>query len=163
TGLILKVLERPVAASRGRPAGTFWTVRPETANRVRRRIEHILDWASVRGYRTGENPARWNGHLRSALPSARKRNRNHFAALPYAEVAAFVATLRERPGTTARALEFLTLTAARTGEVVGATWAEVDLDAAMWTIPAERMKSGKPHRVPLADQAIALLRSLPRE
>jgi len=155
---VLKVLERPIP-----DGGRFWDARPETARRVRQRIEHVLDWATVRGYRRGENPARWAGHLKAALPAAPGRGK-HFAALPYGEVAAFVAVLRSRSDIASRALEFTILTATRSGEVIGATWAEIDLAAATWTIPAERMKKGdKLHRVPLSQQAIALLRSLPQE
>lgn len=163
TPIVLRVLEQPVAAVRGLPAGTFWSVRPETANRVRGRIDAVLDWATVRGYRTGDNPARWRGHLDQVLPTARASKPNHHAALPYAEVGAFVAELATRDGVGARALEFLILTAARTGEVIGARWEEIDLDNAIWTIPAGRMKGNKEHRVPLSERAVELLRGLAKE
>ncbi len=142
----------------------IWTEKTETASRVRGRIEAILDWATVNGYRSGENPARWKGHLEHALPAPQKVAKvKHHAALPYADVAEFVSDLREREGVSARALEFAILTAARSGEVIGAQWHEIDLDNALWTIPAERMKSAKEHRVPLSDRAVEILRSLPRE
>jgi integrase len=152
TGLVLKVLE------------AIWTRIPETGNRVRARIEAILDWATVRGYRQGDNPARWKGHLDQVLPSRGSiAKTNHHAALPYAELPAFMAELRTRPGSAARALEFTILTAARTGETIGARWNEIDFDAATWTIPAERMKAAKEHRVALSTRAIELLRELPTE
>lgn len=139
----------------------IWTKKTETATRVRQRIEAVLDWATTRGYRTGENPARLRGHLENLLPKARKVKRvQHMAAMPYAEVPAFLAELRKRPGLSARALELIVLTAARASEAVGATWAEVDLDGAVWTVPADRMKAGRPHRVPLSDAAVTLLRDL---
>jgi integrase len=140
----------------------IWRTKPETASRVRGRIESILDWARVRGYRTGENPARWRGHLDHLLPARnRVRRVKHFAALPYAELPALMARLRDQRGAPAAGLEFLILTAARTNEVLGARWGEIDGN--VWTVPAERMKSGKPHRVPLSDRAVELLASLPRE
>lgn len=152
TGIVLKALE------------PIWTTKPETADRVRGRIESILDWAKVRGYRDGENPARWRGHLDKLLPAKRKMRRvKHHTALPYAEVPAFMQELRLREGLGARALEFAILTAARTSEVIGARWSEIGLDAAMWTIPAERMKALREHRVPLSDAVIDLLKQLPRE
>jgi integrase len=123
----------------------------------------VLDWAKVRGYRTGENPARWRGHLDKLLPAPKKIAKvEHHPAVPVKHVAKFYAELREREGTAARALEFLTLTAARSGEVRGATWNEIDLDAKLWIIPAARMKAKKEHRVPLSRAAIKLLESLPR-
>ena len=141
----------------------IWTTKTETANRVRGRIEKVLDWAKVQEYRSGDNPAAWRGHLSLSLPKPSKvAKKGHHAALPYAEVAAFMADLRARPGTGARALEFLILTAARTGEALGATWGEVDFDAAVWTVPGERMKAGREHRVPLSDAAVHLLRALPK-
>jgi integrase len=149
TGLVCKVLER------------MWTIKPETASRVRGRIEAILDWAKVREYRCGENPARWRGHLDHVLPARSKvRKVKHHAALPYSEIGAFMASLRERNATAARALEFTILTAARTGEVLGARRAEIDLASKVWTIPGERMKAGREHRVPLSRQAVALLDQL---
>ena len=145
-GLVLRVLE------------PIWTAKPETASRVRGRIEAILDWAAVRGYRTGENPARWRGHLDKQLPQKTKvREVAHHAALPYAELPAFLPTLRAQVGVSARALEFLLLTAARTGEVIGARWSEIDLIDKVWTVPAGRMKAHREHRVPLSPQALAIL------
>lgn len=141
----------------------IWTSKTETASRVRGRIESILDWATVRGYRQGENPARWKGHLDKLLPARSKvRKVVHHPALPYAEIEAFMADLATREGIAARALEFGILTAARSSEIRGARWEEVDLDARIWTVPAERMKAGKEHRVPLSSGAVRLLGSLPR-
>jgi integrase len=148
-GLVMKAIE------------PIWSTKPETAGRVRGRIERILDWAKVRGYRDGENPARWRGHLDHLLPARGKVRRvKHHAALPYSELPAFVAALRGRDAVAARALEFAILTAARTSEVLGATWSEFDLDARVWTIPAERMKGGREHRVPLGDRAIEIIRNM---
>ncbi|MBX9989355.1 MAG: integrase arm-type DNA-binding domain-containing protein [Phreatobacter oligotrophus] len=136
----------------------IWAEKTETASRVRGRIEAVLDWATVRGYRRGENPARWRGHLDALLPArTRVRKIKHHAALPYAELPVFIKELRQREGTAARAFEFMILTAARTGEVIGADWSEIDLDRRIWTIPAERMKAGREHRVPLSPRAIELL------
>ena len=147
--LVLKVLE------------PIWGTKTETASRVRGRIEAVLDWATVRGYRQGENPARWRGQLSHLLPArARIQKVEHHAALPYVEMGAFMADLRKRDAVAARALEFTILTAARTGEVIGATWGEIDLEAAMWTIPAARMKAGREHRVPLSVPALAILRTM---
>ena len=141
----------------------IWNEKPETASRVRGRIEAILDWATARGFRAGENPARWRGHLDKLLPKKTKVRRiEHHAALPYREIAAFVAELRPQEGIAARALEFAILTAARTGEVIGARWDELDLADRLWTVPAERMKADKEHRVPLSDAAIAILEDLQR-
>ena len=151
TGLILKVLE------------PIWTKTPESASRIRGRIERVLDWARVRGYREGENPARWEGHLKETLPARSRLTRGHHDALPYAEMPAFMAELRAKAGVSARALEFAILTAARTGEVIGAKWPEFDLQAKLWTIPAERMKAGREHRVPLCARALEILSTLPRE
>jgi integrase len=146
TGLVVKAIE------------PIWTTKPETASRVRGRIESVLDWAAARGYRQGENPARWRGHLENLLPKKSKVRRvEHHAALPYVEISAFMGELRGQEGIAARALAFAILTAARTGEVIGATWAEIDVAARLWTIPAERMKAGKEHRVPLSEAAIAIL------
>jgi integrase len=148
-GLVMKAIE------------PIWVQKPETAGRVRGRIESVLDWATARGYRQGENPARWRGHLENLLPKKSKVRRvEHHAALPYAEIAAFVAELRQRDGVAARALEFAILTAARTGEVIGAKWDELDLGERLWTVPAERMKAGKEHRVPLSDAALAILEGM---
>jgi integrase len=147
TGLLLKVLE------------PIWATKPETAGRVRGRIEAVLDWTTARGYRTGENPARWRGHLDKLLPARSKvRKIKHHAALPYAELPAFLASLCEQEGTSARALEFTILTAARTNETIGARWPEVDLSGKVWTVPAERMKAGREHRVPLSAAAVAIVR-----
>jgi integrase len=137
----------------------IWSVRPETASRLRGRIEAVLDFATVRGHRAGENPARWKGHLKEALPAISKVRRvKHHAALPYNEIGAFVADLRLRDGGAAAALEFAILTAARTSEVIGARWSEIDMTANVWTIPAERMKARVEHRVPLSEQALEVLR-----
>jgi integrase len=141
----------------------IWQTKTETATRVRGRIEAVLAWATVSGFRAGENPARLKDNVDLALGRpAKMRKVNHFRALPYSELPAFMQRLRARPGTSARALEFAILTAGRSGEVRGATWPEIDLDAAIWTIPGERMKSGKPHRVPLSPTAITLLKGLPQ-
>jgi integrase len=140
----------------------IWTTKTETATRVRSRIELVLDYAAARGYREGLNPARWKGNLDAALPNASKvAPVRHHSAVPVKEVAAFMKRLRSQAGTAARALEFAVLTAARSGEVRGATWSEIDLKAALWTIPAARMKSGREHRVPLSKPAMSLLLSLP--
>ena len=139
----------------------LWTTKPETAGRLRGRIESILDWARVRGYRTGENPARWKGHLDHLLPARNKvRKVEHHAALPYAEIGDFMVDLRQVDSVPARALEWMILTATRTSETLNATWTEIDLDDAVWTIPGERMKGGKEHRVPLSDAALALLKGM---
>lgn len=149
----------------------IWTRIPETASRLRGRIEAVLDWATVSGYRTGLNPARWRGHLDKKLPqpSKLKARRNerigsdgHHAAMPIAVAPTFALQLRKAEGMGARALEFAILTAARSGEVRGATWDEVDLDSKEWIIPAGRMKAGKEHRVPLSKAAWELLKNLPR-
>ncbi|MFZ1148735.1 MAG: site-specific integrase, partial [Xanthobacteraceae bacterium] len=135
-----------------------------TADRTRGRVEAVLDWATVRGYRTGDNPARWKGHLDQVLPSPRKiAPVAHHAAMAYPEVPAFMVALRADTSVAARALEFLILTAARTGEVRAATWDEIDLDSATWTIPAAKMKNAREHRVALSPPAVDLLRALPRE
>ena len=136
----------------------IWTTKTETASRVRGRIEAVLDWAAVRGYRRGENPARWRGHLENLLPRrARVQKVRHHAALPYNEVGAFMEPLRQQEGVAASALELLILTATRTSETIGARWSEIDFDNECWTIPAERMKAGREHRVPLSAPALALL------
>jgi len=141
----------------------IWTTKTETASRLRGRLEQILDWAAVRGYRRGDNPARWKGTLDKLLPKPGKvASSEHHAAIAVADVGAFMKRLRAHEGIGARALEFAILTAARSGEVRGASWAEINLDDAYWTIPGERMKAGKPHRVPLSAPAVRLLRSLPR-
>ncbi|KAA2241164.1 tyrosine-type recombinase/integrase [Salinarimonas soli] len=135
----------------------LWTKRPETASRLRGRIERVLDAARARGLRSGENPARWRGHLDQLLPRRKKLTRGHHAAMPFREVPAFVRGLREREGVASLALEFCILTAARSGEVFGARWSEIDRKAKVWTIPAERMKGGREHRVPLTDRALEIL------
>jgi integrase len=164
TAAVLRVLEQPVEEKRGRyPAGPFWAARPVTADRVRARIEAVLDWARVRELRSGDNPARWRGHLDHALGEKKRKLVKHHAAMAYAEVGAFVRRLHEREGVAPRALEFLILTACRTGEVLNATWDEFDLRAGEWMIPAARMKAGKEHRVPLSPRAIQILRELPTE
>jgi integrase len=137
----------------------IWSTKTETASRVRERIERVLSWAATRGYREGDNPARWVGHLEMLLPAPAKLKKvKHHAALPFSEVAMFFELLGKEEGTAARALEFTILTAGRSGEVLGATWDEIDLAAGVWTIPPERMKAGRAHRVPLVSAAIALLR-----
>jgi integrase len=136
----------------------IWTAKPVTANNVRNRVEMVLDWAKTRGLRHGENPARWKGHLENLLPSRKKvAPVVHQAALPYREVGAFMVDLKALTDTSARVLEFQILTAARSGEVVGARWDEIDMDERVWTIPGLRMKAGKDHRVPLSAAAIAVL------
>jgi integrase len=146
TALVLKVLE------------PIWTTKPETAGRVRGRIEAVLDWAKVREYRQGEDPARWRGHLDKLLPARGKvRKVKHHAALPYAELPGFLVALREQEGIAARALEFTILTAARTGEAIFARWSEIDLLDKVWTVSAARMKAGREHRVPLSARALGIL------
>ena len=148
-GLVMKVLE------------PIWVEKTETASRLRGRIEGVLDWATVRGYRRGENPARWRGHLDSLLPSrAKVRRVKHHAALPYAEIGAFMRELRTQNGFAATALEFAILTATRTSETIGATWDEIDLAAGVWTIPATRIKAGSEHRVPLSVPALDILKRM---
>jgi integrase len=144
TGLVLKALE------------PIWTKTPESASRIRGRIEAVLDWAKVRGYRDGENPARWRGHLDKTL-AKRPKLRGHHDAVPYAQLPAFVSEVRGKDGASARALEFAILTAARTGEVIGARWSEIDLSSRQWTVPPSRMKSGREHRIPLSDRALAII------
>jgi integrase len=138
----------------------LWTEKPETASRLRGRIERVLDAAKALGHRSGENPAIWRGHLKNLLPKRQKLTRGHHAAMAYADLPAFMGALRERPATAARAMEFTILTAARSGETFGATWGEIDLEAKVWTVPANRMKGGKKHRVPLAPRAVAILEEL---
>jgi integrase len=143
----------------------LWKTKPITADRTRSRAEQVIDWAIVRGHRPpGTNPAKWKGHLDQVLPAPRKvAPIAHHAAMDYRELPAFITKLRQDDTVAARALEFLILCAARSGEVIGAAWDEIDFDSKTWTVPAERMKSGKPHRVPLCDRALAILRDLPRE
>lgn len=149
----------------------IWTEIPETASRLRGRIEAVLDWATVSGYRTGLNPARWRGHLdkKLAQPGKLKARRNerlgsdgHHAAMAIDDAAPFMARLRDAEGMGVRALEFAILTAARSGEVRGASWDEIDLEAGIWIIPGNRMKAGKEHRIPLSKATIRLLKGLPR-
>jgi len=140
----------------------IWTVKTETANRVRGRIENVLDWATAHGERTGVNPARWRGQLDKLLPSPKKIAKVvHHPALPYEQLAEFQRRLNQYPSISAKALGFAILTAARSGEVRGATWEEIDFAKRIWTVPADRMKGGKEHRVPLSRRAIALLKTLP--
>ncbi len=147
--LVMKVLE------------PIWGTRTETASRVRGRIESVLDWAAARGYRLGENPARWRGHLQNLLPRrSRVRKVEHLPALPYGEVGAFMADLRRQQGTAASALEFLILTACRTGEVIGARWGEVNIGEALWTVPAERVKSGRQYRVPMSPATLTIINAM---
>ena len=148
---ILKVLE------------PIWTTKTETATRLRQRLEYILNWATVSGYRSGDNPARWKGHLDAVLPAPTKIKKvTHFKALPWQEVGKFMKELRKRKGISARCLEFVILTACRSGEARLSEWEEFDLESALWTIPGTRTKTNKEHRVPLSDATLALLQSLPR-
>jgi integrase len=148
-GLVMKALE------------PIWQTKSETASRVRGRIESVLDWATVRGYRKGDNPARWRGHLDKLLPPRSKvRKVEHHPARPHDELANFVAMLRRQEGIASRALEFLILTATRTGEVIGARWDEIDLGEKVWVVPAARMKAGREHRVPLSAAAVAILEQM---
>jgi integrase len=147
--LVLRVLE------------PIWATKPETASRVRGRIERILDWAKARGFRQGENPARWRGHLDILLARrGRVRRVRHHGALPYAELPAFLLKIRQRDAVAARALEFAILTVARTGEVLGARWDEIDLENEVWTVPASRMKAGREHRVPMSTAAMTIAKRL---
>lgn len=149
TGHVLKVLE------------PIWCSKSETASRLRGRMEAILDWARVQGLREGENPARWRGHLAHLLPAKRKvRAVEHHAALPWPEVPAFMSRLRQQSSVSASALEFLILSSCRTGEVLGARWDEIDLAAALWIIPADRMKNGRVHRVPIGTRSMEILASM---
>lgn len=149
TPLVLQVLE------------PIWREKTETASRLRGRIENVLSWATVRGYRQGDNPARWKGHLDQLLPSPSKVSAvQHHAALPYKEIGAFMTQLRTHQGVGARALEFAILTAARSGEVRGARWEEFNLTDRIWTVPASRMKAGKDHVVPLSDAAVAVIKNM---
>jgi len=150
TATVLRVLE------------PIWVEKSETASRLRGRIEAILDYATAKGLREGPNPARWKGHLALTLPSKRKVSPvKHHPAVPVKDMPAFFKELQNREGTAARALEFLTLTAARSGEVRGAQWSEIDLAKKVWTVPPGRMKAKREHRVPLSKQAVAILRALP--
>jgi integrase len=139
----------------------IWTIKSETASRLRGRIEAVLDWAKVRGYRSGENPARWRGHLDKLLPARAKIQKvEHHPALPYREIGTFMEKLRGQDGIAARALEVLILTAARTGEIIGGQWDEIDLQEEVWVIPEARMKAGREHRVPLSGAALAVLEQM---
>jgi len=152
TSHVIKVLE------------PIWTKKTETASRVRGRMEAVLDWAKARHFRQGDNPARWRGHLDKLLPAKSKvRKVKHHGAMPYAEVPAFMADLRKQDSVSARALEFTILTAARTGETIGARWSEFDLKAELWTVPADRIKAGRDHRVPLSDRCLEIIADMPRE
>ena len=151
TALVLKCLE------------PHWGTKTETMTRVRQRIEAVLDWATARKLRQGENPARWKGHLDKLLPRRSKVQKVvHREALPYSDMPAFMAELRQRQGLSARTLELQILTAARPGEAAGAQWIEFDLDRGVWTVPSDRMKAGKEHRVPLSSAAVKMLKALPR-
>ena len=138
----------------------LWHSKPETGSRVRGRIERVLDAAKAQGLRSGENPARWRGHLDQLLPKRQRLTRGHHAAMNYADVPAFIADVQLRQATAARALEFAILTAARSGEVLGARWEEIDVDRAVWTVPATRMKAGREHRVPLSRRALKIVRAM---
>lgn len=138
----------------------LWAETPETAKRLRGRIENVLDAAKAKGLRSGENPARWRGHLDQLLPKQQRLSRGHHAALSYNDLPKFMADLRNRDATAGLALEFAILTAARSGEVINATWGEIDLETGVWTIPANRMKAGKEHRVPLSKRALEILNML---
>lgn len=141
----------------------IWATKPETAKRCQGRIERILDAAKARKLRAGENPAAWKGHLQTMLPKPKKLMRGHLAAMNLAALPAFMAGLAALPGMSSRALAFTILTAGRTSEVLGAKWAEIDFNGAVWTVPPERMKTGVAHRVPLSNDAISLLRELKRD
>ena len=142
----------------------IWREKPETARRVRGRIEAVLDYAAARRWRLADNPARWSGHLENLLPErAAALAVRHHPALPWRDLPAFWADLRKQPGTGARALAFTVLTAARSGEVLGARWSEIDMAARLWTVPPERMKAGKEHRVPLSAPALAILAEMVRD
>lgn len=146
---ILKILE------------PIWTTKNETASRVRGRVERVLAWATTRKLRSGDNPAKWTNHLDTILPPPSKvQKSSHHEALPYKEIGAFMKSVQEQPGIAARALEFTILTVARTNEVIGATWAEIDLAEGVWTIPPERMKAKKEHRIPLSSRALEILRDM---
>lgn len=152
------VLKALTAVPKNDPKGLpLWQRVPESAKQTRGYIEHVLDIARVKGFRTGDNPARWRGHLDKLLTKPDRLTRGNHAAMPIADVPAFVSALRSRTATAALAVEFLILTAARSGEVIGAKWSEIDLKAKVWTVPAERMKAGREHRVPLAQRALDIL------
>jgi integrase len=138
----------------------LWLTKSETAARLRGRIERVLDWAKAHGYRSGENPARWKGHLANLLPRRQRLTRGHHPAMPFSNLPEFMTKVRAMAGIGPRALEFTILTAARTGEVLGARWSEIDFQNKIWTIPAHRMKAGKEHRVPISDEAVKILQAL---
>jgi integrase len=139
----------------------IWLGKPETASRLRGRVERILDFAKTRGWRAGENPAAWKGHLALTLPARSKVRRvEHHAALPWREIGDFVLALKDQQGVGARTLRFAILTGARSGEVRGARWSEIDMSAATWTVPAGRMKGGREHRIPLSEAALGILRDM---
>jgi integrase len=162
-------LREYAAPIRGKPVDTIttedllrvlrplWSTRHKTASHLRGRLEMVLDAARAAGHRSGENPARWRGHLDHLLSKRQKLTRGHYLAMPYWEVPAFLGALRERPAVGALALEFLILSAARMGEALGATWQEVDLDQAVWTVPRQRMKGFREHRVHLSERALAII------
>lgn len=142
----------------------IWRTKTETASRLRGRIEAVLDWAAVRNLRTGENPARWRGHLDKVLPSKRRvAPVKHHSALPFSDIPAFMKSLRERDDVSSKCLGFVVLTAVRTSEATNAQWSEIDMERCVWMIPAARMKASREHRVPLSKPAIEILKSLPRE
>ena len=161
---VLTVLEQPVPVDRkAKQTGKFWECRTETASRVRGRIEVILDWCKGRGHRSGDNPAAWKGNLDAQLPKPERVHRvAHYPAVQLDQMGAFMTDLRQREGITARALEFAVLCAARSGEVRGMRWGEIDAATGVWTVPADRMKAKKEHRVPLSKPALELLAGLPR-
>src|SRR5207302_9953656 len=138
----------------------LWNEKPETASRLRGRIERVLDAAKAQGLRSGENPARWRGHLDQLLPKRQRLTRGHHAAMSYTELPAFMSDLQARQATAALTLEFAVLTAARSGEVLGARWDELDLDAGVWTVPSTRMKAGREHRVPLSPMALTIVKAM---
>src|SRR3984893_14922145 len=140
-----------------------WHEKPETASRLRGRIERVLDAAKAKGLRSGENPARWRGHLDQLLPKRQQLTRGHHAAMDYADLPAFMDCLQVREGSAARALEVAILTAARSGEVLGARWEEFDLERGVWTVPPNRMKAGREHRVPMSRSALNIVNEIQRE
>lgn len=151
TGHVVKILE------------PIWAIKTDTASRLRGRVESVLDWATARHYRHGLNPARWKGHMENLLPAkVQVRKVRHQPALPFDEMPSFMGDLRDRKGTSARALEFTILTAARTTEAINARWDEFDLEAGLWVVPGERMKAGREHRVPLSNRALVILKALPK-
>ena len=138
----------------------IWSKVPETASRLRGRIENVLDAAKVRGFHNGENPARWKGHLKAVLPARQRLTRGHHGALAYDKLQAFVASLRGRDSTAALALELCILTATRSGEILNAEWSEFDIEKKIWTIPAQRMKAGHEHRIPLSERSVEIVKGL---